>query len=258
MFSFILGIIFATWCLINRFSKDGKVEGQPLGMPRGTVRALITVMIVAFPFGFVLTRKEIPGLIINAIFIAVAFYFEARKSEQEKLKEIVDEIKSPELVEIDLKKEKRPLYLPKYSVRFLLVFMLILFLLTNHFGPQVPFIVTNTIFDLLIIIVLFIIGAFFRSILNSRERNRVRERIKSMDASLSDVQIIEKVMLEEPGWWKREGKSLLSILMLIIVVGALICYTFEWDYTLISLFDYTLSVVGILLLLTNAYYGFRD
>ncbi len=148
--------------------------------------------------------------------------------------------------------------MPKYSVRFLLVFMLILFLVTNYFGPQVPFQGTNTIFDLLIIIVLFLIGVSFRSILNSRERKKIKERIKNMDASLSDVQIIEKVMLEESSWWKREGKSLLSIIMLIIVVGALICYTFEWDYTLISLSDYTLSVVGILLLLTNAYYGFRD
>jgi hypothetical protein len=258
MISFIVGGIILFWILLKRFSQDGKVEGQPLGMPRGTVRALITIMIVAFPFWYIITGEEIPGLIVNAIFVAVAFYFEARRTEHEKLKQIVDEVKRPELVEIDLRKQKMPLYLPKYSVRILLVIMLLTFLITNYFGPQVPFQGTNTIFDLLIIIVLFIIGAILRSILSSRENKRIERSVESMDASLSDVEIIEKLLLEDFGFWKRYGKSIVSIVMLIVVVGALICYTFEWDYELITLSDYTLSLVGVLLLLTNAYYGFRD
>ena len=54
MITWILFGIFSVWCLINRFSEYGKVEGQPLGMPRGTVRAFITVMIVSFPFGYLI------------------------------------------------------------------------------------------------------------------------------------------------------------------------------------------------------------
>ena len=258
MITWILFAIFSIWILINRFSEGGKVEGQPLGMPRGTVRALITIMIVAFPFGYIMFELDIPGLIINIIFVVIAFYFEARRSEHERLKQIVDEIKSPDLVIEDLRKEKKPLYLPKYSVRFLLVLMLLLILITNYFGPRVEFKLTNTLFDLMIIITLFIIGAFFRAILKSREKKKTKEKVANMDASLSDIQIIEKLMLEEPSWWKSTGRNILSLIMLIIVVAALLCYSIEWDYEIFDLYDYSLTVVGILLLLINAYYGFRD
>ena len=258
MITWILAGITLFWILLKRFSQDGKVEGQPLGMPRGTVRALITIMIVAFPCGYILRGKEIPGLIVNAIFVTVAFYFEARRPDHEKLKKVVNEIKSPELVKIDLRKQKMPLYLPKYSVRILLVSMLLIFLIANYFGPQVPFQGTNTIFDLLIIIVFFIIGEILGSMLTSRENKRIEKSIESIDASLSDAELIEKLLLEDFGFWKRHGRSIISIIMLIVVTSALICYTFEWDYELIRLYDYTLTVVGILILLTNAYYGFRD
>ena len=260
MISWILFAIFGTWVLINRFSEGGKIEDQPLGMPRGTVRALITIMLVSFPFGYIIFGGEIPGLIINVIFIVVAFYFEARRSEHEKLKEIVDEIKTSDLHIGDVIKEKKPLYLPKYSVRFLLVVMLVIVQIMIFLQPSFTFQVTNTLTDLLLIIILFIIGASFRSVLRSRERKKTRENIANMDASLSDVQIIEKLMLEEPSWWKRTGKNILSIIILIIVIITLLCYTFNWDYTLFEITTpyYSLTVVGLLLLLVNVYYGFRD
>lgn len=260
MISWILFAIFGTWVLINRFSEGGKIEDQPLGMPRGTVRALITIMLVSFPFWYIIIGGEIPGLIVNVIFIVVAFYFEARRGEHEKLKEIVDEIKTSDLHVEDVIKEKKPLYLPKYSVRFLLVVMLVIVQIMIFLQPSFSFLVTNTLTDLLLIIVLFIIGAFFRSVLRSRERKKTREKIANMDASLSDVQIIEKLMLEEPDWWKRTGKNVLSITMLIIVIIALLCYTYKWDYTIFTIpgLQYSLTIVGALLLFVNVYYGFRD
>jgi len=258
MISFILLAIFGIWVLINRFSQGGKVEGHPLGMPRGTIRGLSTILLVAFPFGYLLSGEAIPSLIVNVIFVVVAFYFEARRSQHEKIKQIVDEMKRPDLLIQDSRKEKMPLYLPKYSVRFLLVFMLTMTLIVYYLGPQVPFEVTNTIFDLLIIIILFIIGASFRSIANSREKKRMKNRIANMDASLSEAEIIEKLMLEETGWWKRKGRNILSVIMFIIVVTALICFSFKWDLTIFDVPDYSLTLVGFLLLFINVYYGFRD
>lgn len=260
MISWILFGIFGVWVIINRFSEGGKVEDYPLGMPRGTVRALITIMLVAFPFGYIMTGGEIPGLIVNIIFIVVAFYFEARRSEREKLKQIVDEVKTSDIIIEDVRKEKKPLYLPKYSVRFLVVVMLVIVQIMIFLQPGFSFQVTNTLTDLLLIIGLFIIGSFFRSILTSRERKKIREKVANMDASLSDVQIIEKLMLEEPSWWKRSGKNIISLIMLIIVNITLLCYTFNWDYILfeIPIPSYKLTIVGLLLLLVNVYYGFRD
>jgi hypothetical protein len=259
MISFILLAIFGTWVLINRFSEGGKVEGHPLGMPRGTVRGLSTLLIVAFPFWYILNNEGIPSLIVNVIFVIVAFYFEARRSEHDKIKTIVEEMKRPDLYIQDRKKQKMPLYLPKYSVRILVVLMLILTLTTNYMGaPPVPFEVTNTIFDLLIIIVLFIIGASFRSIANSQEKKKMKSRIANMDASLSEAEIIEKLLLDEISWWKRKGRNVLSVIMFVIVVISLICFTIPWDLTILDLPDYSLTLMGFLLLLINAYYGFRD
>jgi len=260
MISWILFAIFCTWVLINRFSEGGKIEDEPLGMPRGTVRALMTILLVAFPFGYIMSGEVIPGLIINIIFVVVAFYFEARRSGHEKLKEIVDEIKTTDIVVEDIRKPKKPLYLPKYSVRFLLVVMLVITQIMIFLQPSVTFQITNTLADLLLIVILFIIGASFRSILKAREKKTLKEKIANMDASLSDVQVIEKLMLEEASWWKRTGRNLLSLIMLIVVIIALLFYTFNWDYTIFEINTpyYELTVVGLLLLLVNAYYGFRD
>ena len=259
MITWILGGIVLVWILANRVSQYGKVEGEPLGMPRGTVRAFITLLIVTFPFGYLLTGDPIPPLIINAIFIVVAFYFEARRSGHDKLRKIVNEIKNPALVTLDLREEnKKPLYLPKFTVRFSLVVILVLIQIMIFLSPSISFNTTNTLADVLIIVSLFIIGASFRSIVNFREKKNITEQVANMDASLSDVEIIEKIMLREPGWWKRTGKNVISVLMLMVVVIALLCYTFNWDYAIFSSPYYNLTVVGVLLLLVNVYYGFRD
>jgi hypothetical protein len=257
--SFVIFGVLLIWCLVWRFKENEKVEGEPLGMPRGTVRALITIMLVAFPFGYIISARDIDGLVVNVIFIAVAFYFEARRSEQEKLKQIVGELKSTDLVMRDVKKEKKPLYLPKYSVRILITILLITFLTINWYGGNpITFVVTNTLLDLMIIVAFFYVGVIFRSIFKARERKRIKEEIAEMDASLSEAQIIEKLMLE-PSWWMRIGKNVLSIIMLIVVVVALTCYSIDFNYTIITLVGSNdITVVGILLLLINAYYGFRD
>lgn len=257
--SFIIFGLLLIWCLIFRFGENGKVKGEPLGMPRGTVRALITLMLVAFPFGYIISGENIPGIVINVIFVAVAFYFEARRSEREKLLTIVNEIRRNDLVKVERKKEKKPLYLPKFSVRILMTIMLISFLTINWYGGNpITFVNTNTLLDLMIIIAIFFLGTSFRSIFKVRERRRIQEEIADMDASFSEAQIIEKLMLQ-PSWWNRTGKNILSIIMLIIVIVALIFYSYNFDYTLVILVgESQITVVGILLLLVNAYYGFRE
>ncbi|MBY8986089.1 MAG: hypothetical protein KGD65_13520 [Candidatus Lokiarchaeota archaeon] len=81
-----------------------------------------------------------------------------------------------------------------------------------------------------------------------------------MDTSLSEVQIIEQLMLKKPSWWKRNGTSLLSIIMLVLIMTALLLYTFSIDYTFLDLPQYGLmmSLQGTILLLVNVYYGIRD
>ncbi|MFX1488684.1 MAG: hypothetical protein ACFFBI_06015 [Promethearchaeota archaeon] len=258
MITWILGGILLVLILAKRFSKDGKIEGEPFGMPRGTVRALITIMIVAFPFGYLFTEKPIPGLIVNVIFIVVAFYFEARRGEQEKLIQIVKELKGSDLKLDDADDQRMPLYLPKYTVRSLLIVLIVIFITLNWLGPKVPFEQTNTLVDLLIIIGFFIIGVIFRAIKKVREKKDIKIQLKTMDASLSDAEIIKNLMSRKTSWYHRIGKSIVSIFMLIAVITALISYTISFDYLIIRIQTYDLTLVTLLLLLVNAYFGFRE
>ena len=259
MISFFLCGILLLWCIVNRLGAGGRIEGQPLGMPRGTVRALITLLIVSFPFTYLLTGAEIPGLIVNAIFIVVAFYFETRRGIKDKIQDI-EEIKYPEETESKYKIDKLPLYLPKYSVRIMLVVMLILIVIINYFYSQVTFEITNTLFDLLIIVVLFMVGAFFRAIKNSKEKQKLKKQVTSIDnyKNISPYDILQTVEKELKSWWELKGKNMLSIVTFLAVLVSLLCYTIGVDLAL-SIYNLTvLSLRETLLLLISVYYGFRD
>ena len=259
MITWILGTVIIIWCIFRRFSADGKVEDYPLGFPRGTVRAIITIMVVAFPFNYLLANQEIPSMITNSIFFLVAFYFEARKSGEEKLK-LIKEIRNPEKYAEEAKREKKPLYLPKYSVRFLLVILLIATVAINFYGPRVPFEVTNTILDILVLVLVFFIGTIFRSIGLSRQKKKLKKKIELIPdyKTLSKYEILEKIEVKKLSVWKRSWKNLISILTFGAVTTGLMLYTLNVDY-IIPLFGlFVLSLREVLLLFINAYYGFRD
>ncbi len=260
MITWILGGVLIVWCIIKRFVMNNKIEGQPLGMPRGTVRALITLLIVSFPFTYLIKGEPVPRLLIDAIFVLVAFYFQARKGRLEKLKRIVKEIKEPEIAEEEKETEKYPLYIPKYSVRLLLIIIITTIFIINALGPNVNVEATTaTMIDLLLIVGLFIVGAFFRDIVKSREKKKFENEILKMDyASLAVSEIIEYLLELPPTWLEQKGKNLLSLAILIAVITSLICFTIEWDYIMLTLPFYEISLRESLLLLVSIYYGFRD
>ncbi len=259
MINWILGGIFVIWIMINRFGKDGKIEDQPLGLPRGTVRALITILIVSFPFTYLIFEQDIPGLILNIIFILIAFYYEARKTEKEKLGRIIKEIKGSDELIISEKKAKYPLYLPKYSVRILLLSILILTITINEFGPKISFESKNTLIDILIIMALFVIGLIIRGIKNYQQNLHTKEKIRNMKdyQNLSDIEIVENLMNQKHTWFQKTGRSILSLFMLGSVISALFLFQFDLDPRLL-IFDITIPIRESLLLLTNFYFGFRD
>jgi len=258
MITWILGSILIVWCLYKRFAKDDYVEGYPLGMPRGSIRALIAILVVAFPFSYLIEGQEIPSAITSAIFILVAFYFETRKAKKEELLGLIDEVRHPEKP-----KEKviYPLYLPKYSVRITLVIMLILILIINAYGPMVPFETTNTILDILLIISFFILGSIFKRIGNIREEKRNKKLISmkfTEDTSVSNERMIEFISSQEVSWLKKKAKNCLSVITLIAIIIALILYTIEIDYEILTLLFYAFTLRTVLFLFINVYYGFRD
>ncbi len=255
MITWILGITLFIFVLIRRFGKDGRVEGYPLGMPRGTVRALITIMVVSFPFTYIINNSQIPSAIVNSIFILVAFYFEARKGEDDRLK-FIAEIINPEKAAEEKRKTVLPLYLPKYSVRIFLMIFLITFYLIDIFIQNISLELTNTLIDILVIAILYFIGTFFRAIAQIFSKDKLNEQIEEIPnyKELSKYDILEYLDKQKRGGISNFGKSLFSIIIFIAVSVALFLFTFNIDFTLI----FNVSLRRALLLLINLYYGFRD
>jgi hypothetical protein len=258
MISWILAVIIAIWCLVKRFREGGRVSGYPLGMPRGTVRAYIAIIVVVFPFNYLIVNQEIPRVITSAIFILVAFYFETRKTKRERLSRLIHEVKHPEEAK---RKEKYPLYIPKYSVRSLLVLMLASILYFNFYGPNVPFEITNTLIDIFLVIIFFTLGSLFRRIGSSGEEREFKEgvRVKLNETpTISDIAMIKYLEDQEPSWIQKTFKNFVSILTLFAILVALAMYTIGFDYDLLILPLYAFTVRSTLFLMINVYYGFRE
>ncbi len=91
-------------------------DRPPLGLPRGSIRALLTLMIVAVIIAQLIRGEEIHLLWTETLMIALAHYFASRRFIRlppEVIKRLVDE------GHIEL--EARPLYLPSHSIRVILI-----------------------------------------------------------------------------------------------------------------------------------------
>jgi type IV secretory pathway VirB2 component (pilin) len=55
------------------------MKDEPLGLPRGSVRALIALIFVITACACAILGKETPEWIINALLLIVGFYFGTRR-----------------------------------------------------------------------------------------------------------------------------------------------------------------------------------
>jgi len=88
----------------------------PLGLPNGSVRAILTLLVVAVVIVQVCRRREIEALWIETLLISLAHYFSSRRFIH----------LSPDVIrrleaEGHLESESHPLYLPRHSIRALIV-----------------------------------------------------------------------------------------------------------------------------------------
>jgi len=88
----------------------------PLGLPSGSIRAILTLLIVAVVIAQLARGREVEAMWTETLMIALAHYFASRrfiKLPPDVLRRLVDE------GHIEL--EARPLYLPRYSIRAMLI-----------------------------------------------------------------------------------------------------------------------------------------
>jgi hypothetical protein len=88
----------------------------PLGLPRGSVRALLTLLIVAVVIVQLARDHQVGLLWTETLMIALAHYFTSRRFIRLS-PEVIGRLTEEGLLEA----ESRPLYLPQYSIRLILV-----------------------------------------------------------------------------------------------------------------------------------------
>lgn len=74
-------------------------QNEPLGMPKGSVRALIALSIVVFSMSFFWTYNKFPSELTSLIGVVIGYYFGARNSENIETNTIPKPIPQPTPVE---------------------------------------------------------------------------------------------------------------------------------------------------------------
>lgn len=88
----------------------------PLGLPVGSVRALLTLMVVGVVVSGIALRREVNTLWIETLLIALAHYYTSRRFVA-----LPPDIRQRLENEGVLDKEQNPLFLPKHSIRFIIL-----------------------------------------------------------------------------------------------------------------------------------------
>ncbi len=140
---------------MNEFENSPKTW-PPLGLPTGSVRALLTLIVVAVVVARTAFGRSPDPLWIETLLIALAHYFTSRRFVS--LTPVVLQRLEQEGV---LEKERHPLYLPKNSIRTIVVGA---FVGLGIYLYREPRLVTPEAVALLSMVFAYLLGAIVRSI----------------------------------------------------------------------------------------------
>ncbi len=267
MITWILAIFLFLWIMTERLIRKKKIVGVPLGLPEGTVRACIALLIVSFPLNqFIMNSLigsplEIQKWFMNTLFVVVAFYFEARAFEL-PISKLLKEVKDP--AKYKKTRNDLPVYWPRFTVRitlFTLMILTVVLLTTGVFTepstlvPQIP--ITDTITELIFIVFFFMVGLIVRRIHQKILKRKIRRQLKTHVGSQEELIEILEVKERRNG---RITEGILAFVMLVILIVVLIFYTLPWnlDLFVIPIIDLTVSVRMGMILLLSLYFGYRQ
>ncbi len=148
---------------MNEFENSPKTW-PPLGLPTGSVRALLTLIVVAVVVARVALGKSLDKLWIETLLIALAHYFTSRRF-----------VSLPPNVMLRLEqegviaKERHPLYLPKNSIRTIIIGS---FVGLGIYLYREPKLVTPEAIALLSMVFAYLLGAIVRGVASWFHRRR--------------------------------------------------------------------------------------
>jgi hypothetical protein len=124
----------------------------PLGLPNGSVRALLTLLVVAVVIAQVCRQKDIESLWTETLMIALAHYFTSRRFVHLPT-EVLRHLEGEGHIEV----ERNPLYLPRHTIRAVI--------LLAFAGLAIYAYRTNQLLDLRVLSILGVVFAYLFGIL---------------------------------------------------------------------------------------------
>jgi hypothetical protein len=251
MLSWILLILLTVWMLRNRVGQ-GKIDPNTgLGMPEGTIRAFLAIVIVSLPFTFFWRNEPVPSIVSNMVFATIAFYFEKR-IEKTSVKEAVMQISEERK---KLTRNVLPLYVPKYTVRALLVLLVVVLFINSIFVTS-PFpAVTNTFIDILAVFGSFVLGILGRAIEVSAAKHKILKVTEKTGKSLQ--QVTQELEKESRVQAKRIG-ALAAYLVCAALVIVMVLYTVDIPIEIPIAAGLSFPLREAIFMFVNFYFGFRQ
>lgn len=140
---------------MNEFESSPKTW-PPLGLPTGSVRASLTLIVVAVVVSRVVLGRPMDPLWIETLLIALAHYFTSRRFVSLS-PTVLQRLEQEGVIE----KERHPLYLPKNSIRTIIIGAFVG--LGIHLYRE-PRLVTPEAIALLSMVFAYLLGAIVRGI----------------------------------------------------------------------------------------------
>jgi hypothetical protein len=138
----------------------------PLGLPEGSVRALLTLIVVAVVVSNLARGREVDPLWVQTLLIAMAHYFASRRIVALS-DDVIENLARQGLVE----QERHPLFLPRGSIRLLIVAA---FIGLAVFLYREQRLLESRALSLLGIIAAYVFGALVRTVSQWFRRRRTR------------------------------------------------------------------------------------
>ena len=185
-----------------------------LGLPTGSVRALLTLLVVAVVIVQVCRRREIEALWSETLVIALAHYFTSRRFINLS-PEVIGRLEAEGHVEI----ESNPLFLPRHSIRAIIIFAffcLAVYLYREHQLFEFPAI------SILGVVSAYMLGILMRILVNWWYKGRESRTIRGWE-DLKAV-VVLTVLLYTAGAYLFDRPDLLPQQLKNATLGLVLFY----------------------------------
>ena len=182
---------------------EPSIDWPPLGLPRGSIRALMTLLIVAVVIVQLVRGQEVELLWAETLMIALAHYFTSRRSLN-----LPPDVVRRLAAEGHVETEANPLFLPRYSIRVILVLAFV--------GLAVYLYRQNRLLEPQAVSVLGVVFAYFLGVLLRFGRFRLWEDLKAI--------VVLLVLLYTAGAYLANRPDLVPYQLRDITLGLTVFY----------------------------------